>query len=120
MSTHVRAHLEASDDAVGEDLGIDPFFTARVLSSLPSAPLGAGLSPRRRLSVLVGAYLLATAVGYGALRGLDSAVVDTVTTTAGAWFEPLDPAMPWLVAVALPLALLAIAIAARNGHTETA
>ena len=55
----------------GADVGVDPFVTARVLGSLPPRPLGATLSPLRRLVVLVAAYGGAAVIGDAAL-GVES------------------------------------------------
>ncbi len=105
-------------DPAGEALGVDPFFTARVLAMLPDRPLGAGLQPRRRLAVLLVAYALAAVVALGIVASLDSAAIAGVRTALGGWSDAAEGT--WLVAVVLPTTLLAIAIFARKNHTEAA
>ncbi len=110
----------------GADVGVDPFFTARVLCALPPRPLGASLSPWRRLAVLVAAYGFAGVVGYAALGDGQSAtmsgaavaiadVVDRSDLDAMSW-----GGVPWGGAVALPLSLVVVAFVATRSHTERA
>lgn len=118
-----------SDDlGRGADVGVDPFFTARVLDSLPARPLGATLSPLRRLVVLVAAYGGAAGIGYAAL-GVESsatmanastALSTVLSTVLGGLDDGNDELPVWGGAVVLPLALLVVAFAARRSHTEPA
>lgn len=114
-----------SDDlGRGADVGVDPFFTARVLDSLPPRPLGATLSPLRRLVVLVAAYGGAAGIGYAALGVESSATMANASTALSTAMGGLDDGndeLPvWGGAVVLPLALLVVAFAARRSHTEPA
>lgn len=116
-----------SDDAFdrelahGADVGVDPFFTARVLGSLPARPFGATLSPLRRLVVLVAAYGGAAGIGYAALGVESSATMRNASTALRGLDERGSDDLPvWGGAVVLPLALLVVAFVARRSHTEPA
>jgi hypothetical protein len=105
----------------GADVGIDPFFTARVLGALPERPVGATLSPSRRLAVLVAAYGCAAVVGYAALGDEQSAAMSGATGALSSLVERADDeSLPWAGAVALPLGLLVVAFLAARPHTERA
>lgn len=110
----------------GADVGVDPFFTARVLGALPARPVGSTLSPWRRLAVLVAAYGCAAVVGYAALADEQSAAMSMATGALSGLVEreadsvAWDDSVPWAGAVVLPLALLAVAFVATRSHTEPA
>lgn len=114
--------------ARGSDLGVDPFFTARVLDALPVRPVGATLSPRRRLAVLAVAYGCAAVIAY-LVVGLDGSpavaelytAVGTVVATAGAsTLGQADGPFAVALAVVIPLLLLAVARLAARPHTDAA
>ncbi|MBX7081169.1 MAG: hypothetical protein K1X88_18355 [Nannocystaceae bacterium] len=112
------SHERGERDPAGESLGVDPFFTARVLAMLPERPLGASLQPRRRLAVLLVAYALAAVVALAVVGSFDSAAIAGVRAALGGWTDGAEGT--WLVAVVLPMTLLAVAIFARKNHTEAA
>lgn len=114
---------EDRDLGRGADVGVDPFFTARVLDSLPARPLGATLSPLRRLVVLVAAYGGAACIGYAALGVESSATMANASSALSTALGGLDDGndeLPVGGAVVLPLALLVVAFVARRPHTEPA
>lgn len=105
----------------GADVGVDPFFTARVLSSLPARPFGASLSPWRRFAVLVGAYCCAGAIGYLALGDEQSEAMSGASTALHGLMEQGDgDPLAWGAAVILPLTLLAVAFVTTKTHNEFA
>lgn len=105
----------------GADVGVDPFFTARVLGALPERPVGATLSPTRRLAVLIAAYGGAALIGYAALGDEQSAAMAGATGAISSLVERAeDESMPWMGAVALPVGLLVVAFLAARPHTERA
>lgn len=107
--------------ARGADVGVDPFFTARVLGALPARPFGASLSPLRRLAVLVAAYGCAGAIGYAALGDEQSEAMSQASSAIQGMVERSDEdPLAWGGAVVLPLALLVVAFVATRTHTEPA
>lgn len=105
----------------GADVGVDPFFTARVLGSLPPRPVGATLAPWRRLAVLVAAYGCAAGIGYVALGdGQSETMSGAATALAGVLEREETEPLAWGGAVVLPLALLVVAFVASKSHTEPA
>lgn len=106
--------------ARGSDVGIDPFFTARVLDALPVQPVGATLSPRRRLAVLAVAYSAAAVIAYFVL-GLDgSPAVAEVSSAVTSTLDGADGPSTVALAVVVPLLLLAVARLAARPHTDAA
>jgi hypothetical protein len=104
----------------GADVGVDPFFTARVLDSLPPRPVGATLSPLRRLAVLVLAYGGAAGIGYAALGDESSATMTNAATALRGLDERTRDDLPvWGGAVVLPIALLVVAFVAGRSHLSS-
>lgn len=106
--------------ARGSDVGVDPFFTARVLEALPVQPVGATLSPRRRLAVLAAAYVGAAVIAYLVLGTQTSPAVAEVSTAVASTLAQADGPLAVALAIAIPLLLLAVARLAVRPHTDAA
>lgn len=102
------------------DVGVDPGFTARVLSSLPAAPLGQGMSPRLRLAVVGSAYLVAAVAGWLALQG-QGELLTQWTQTAHGVLADIDGSLGVGASLGLgALVLAVVAFAWRTTHTTAA
>lgn len=106
--------------ARGSDVGVDPFFTARVLDALPEAPVGATLSPGRRLAVLAVAYGGAAVIAYLVLGLESSPAVSEVSSAVSSTLAQADGPSAVALAIAIPLLLLAVARLAVRPHTDAA
>ena len=99
---------------------VDPFFTARVVESLPGPRLGTGLSPRRRAMVLGLFHIVAGVLAY--------AVLTMVPESTARWAEQAHEMLSWgsqsgssmLVTATGVGAALLVAFVASRIHTPTA
>lgn len=101
----------------------DPFFTARVVSALPSRWVGSRLSPHRRAVILAGFYAGAGAAAWGVLAWITPLQTPLQNWTglaerAGALLQAGAPAPGVAVAAMLAVALLAV-LALGAGRTHT-
>ncbi len=102
------------------DVGVDPRFTARVLSALPAAPMGQGMSPCLRLAVVASAYVIAGVAGWVALGGQADRFLQWAHTAHGLLAE-VDGRLGFGAALGLgALTLVVVAFAWRSTHTTPA
>jgi hypothetical protein len=105
LRTFVRSELELFDSARE---GADPFFTARVVESLPPPLPGTALTPFRRALILAGFNVLAAVTAYVVLwLWAPESLISWLDSLAG-WIDGgLDAAAIWVLALGVVLLGLA-------------
>lgn len=93
---------------------VDPFFTARVVESLPSPRSGTSLSPRRRAMLLGLFHVIAGVLAYAVLTMVPESTARWAAQAHSvlSWGSELGSSM-WLGATAMGAALLAVLAVAR-------
>lgn len=83
----VRDELQLAAMGSSDAPAVDPFFTARVVGSLPDSPSGTGLSPRRRAMVLGAFHVIAVVLTY--------VVLTMVPESTARWAAQAHTVLSW-------------------------
>ncbi len=115
-----RAFVEQERALYAEaDVGVDPFFTDRVLRALPTPLRFTGITPRRRAMVLGAFHALALLSAYVVFAWAAPGSMDSLAASAHHVLETgLDPSGLWMAA-GLAFTLV-VAIVAGRSHTTAA